>query len=78
MYITEMYKYEKDGTVYVSGEVPDGATILETMDILNAEEGNDLIRISDNENVGANIWLKDGDVKENYKEEEHKEDGQSE
>ena len=71
MYITNMYKYEKDGIVYVGGEVPEGATVLETMDILNAEEGNDLIRISDNENVGANIWLKDGDVKENYKEEEH-------
>lgn len=74
MYITNMYKYEKDGTVYVSGEVPDGATILETMDILNADDGYDLIRISDNENVGANIWLHNGDVKENYKEEKHKED----
>lgn len=72
MFITNMYKYEKDGTVYVGGEVPEGATVLETMDILNAEEGNDLIRISDNENMGANLWLKDGDVKENYKEEEHK------
>ena len=71
MYISNMYKYEKDGIVYVSGEVPEGATLIETMDILNAEEGNDLIRISDNENVGANIWLHDGDVKENYKEEEH-------
>ena len=71
MYITNMYKYEKDGIVYVGGEAPEGATVLETMDILNAEEGNDLIRISDNENVGANIWLKDVDVKENYKEEAH-------
>ena len=68
MYISNMYKYEKDGVVYVSGNVPDGATILETMDILNAEDGYDLVRIADDENVGANIWLKDGDVKENYKE----------
>ena len=68
MYISNMYKYEKDGVVYVGGNVPDGATILETMDILNAEDGYDLVRIADDENVGANIWLKDGDVKENYKE----------
>ena len=39
------------------------------MDILNSENGYDLIRISDNENVGSSIWLKNGDVKENYKEE---------
>ena len=71
MYINQVYKYEKDGIIYVGGEVPEGATILETMDILNAEDGYDLIRISDNENVGANIWLKNGDIKENYKEEEH-------
>jgi len=69
MYITNMYKYEKDGTVYVGGDVPEGAEILETMDILNAEDGYDLIRIADNENVGANVWLKDGDTQENYKEE---------
>lgn len=68
MYISNMYKYEKDGVVYVGGNVPEGATILETMDILNAEGGYDLVRIADDENVGANIWLKDGDVKENYKE----------
>lgn len=68
MYINNMYKYEKDGIVYVGGNVPEGATIIEIMDILNAEDGYDLVRISDNENVGSNIWLKDGDVKENYKE----------
>ena len=71
MYISNIYKYEKDGTVYVGGNVPEGATIIETMDILNAEDGNDLIRIADNENMGANLWLKDGDVQENYREEEH-------
>ena len=71
MYINQVYKYQKDGIVYVGGEVPEGATILETLDILNAENGYDLIRISNNENVGANIWLRDGDVKENYREEEH-------
>lgn len=68
MFITQVYKYEKDGIVYVGGNVPEDATILETMDILNAEEGFDLIRIADNENMGSSVWLKDGDVQENYKE----------
>lgn len=68
MYHTECYKYEKDGVVRVSANVSEGATILETMDILNAEEGYALIRISDNENVGSSVWLKDGDAEENYKE----------
>lgn len=73
MYITETYKYKHNGIVYVGGEVPEGAEILETLEILNAEDGYDLIRIHDNENMGANVWLKDGDSQDNYKEEEHKE-----
>lgn len=73
MHITETYKYKKDGIVYVGGEVPEGAEIIETMDILNAEDGYDLIRISDNENVGSSVWLHNGDVQENYREEERKE-----
>jgi len=68
MYVSQVYKYEKDGIVYVGGFVPEGATVLETMDILNANEGFELVRISDTENVGTSIWLKDGDVMENYKE----------
>lgn len=66
MFITQYYKYEKDGIVYVGGNVPEDATILETMDILNAEQGFDLIRKSDGENVGNSVWLHDGDVQENY------------
>ena len=73
MYITETYKYEKDGIVYVGEEVPEGATIIETMDILTAEEDMDLIRISDEENMGSSLWLHNGDVQENYREEEHEE-----
>lgn len=68
MYMTQMYKYEKDGIIYVAGEVPQDATILETMDILNADDGYELVRKSDGENVGVNIWLHDGDVQENYEE----------
>ena len=73
MNIVQYFKYEKDGVIGVSVTVPDGAEILETMDILCAEEGYDLVRISDEENVGNSIWLKDGDVQENYKEVERKE-----
>lgn len=36
------------------------------MDILNAEEGFDLVRKSDGENVGNSVWLKDGDTEDNY------------
>lgn len=72
MFITQVYKYRKDGIVYVGGNVPEGATVLETMDILNADEGFELVRIADNENVGSSIWLKDGDKKENYKEMEER------
>lgn len=74
MYITETHKYKHNGIVYVGGEVPEGAEILETLEILNAEDGYDLIRIHDNENMGANVWLRPGDLVENYKEEEHKDD----
>ena len=68
MYISQTYKYEYNGLVYVSANVPEDATILETMDILNAEEGFKLVRKSDDENVGNSIWLRDGDVQENYNE----------
>lgn len=73
MNIVQYFKYEKDNVVGVSVEVPDGATILETMDILCADNEKDLVRISDDKNVGSSIWLKNGDVEENYKEVEHKE-----
>ena len=69
MYITQVYKYENNGVIYVGGNVPEGATIIETMDILNAEEGFFFIRISDKENVGNSVWLHDGDKQENYTEE---------
>ena len=68
MFITQVYKYRKDGIVYVGGNLPQDATILETMNILNAENNYTLIRISDNEDIGTSIWLRDGDIQENYKE----------
>ena len=73
MYIVQYFKYEKDKVVGVSVKVPDGATTIETMDVLYADNDKDLVRISDNKNIGASIWLKNGDVQENYKEIEHKE-----
>ncbi len=66
MFITQVYKYEKDGIVYVGGNLPEDATILETMDILNAEEGFGLIRKSDGENVGNSVWLRNGNTQEDY------------
>ena len=66
MFITQTYKYRYNNIVYVGGEVPEGAEILETMDILNAEEGYTLIRKSDFEDVGNSVWLHNGDTQENY------------
>ena len=74
MYISQTYKYEYNGIIYVSANVPEGATILETMDILNAEDGYDLIRISDGENMGNSVWLHDGDTMDNYTEIEQQEE----
>lgn len=67
MFITQCYKYEYNDIVYVGGNVPEGATVLETMNILNAEEGYELLNIYSNETFGS-IWLKDGDTQENYRE----------
>jgi hypothetical protein len=72
MYITTVHKYKKDGVVFV-GKLPDGIEPIEAMTILNATDGFVLIRKSDNENFGSNVWLKDGDSQDNYIEEEHKE-----
>lgn len=66
MFITQTYKYKYNDIVYVGGEVPEGATILETMDILNAEEGYTLIRKSDFEDMGSSVWLHNGDIQDNY------------
>ena len=68
MFITQYYKYKYNGIIYVGGQVPECAEILETMDILNADDGYNLIRKSNNENIGNSIWLHDGDTQENYNE----------
>jgi len=68
MFITQIYKYRYNEIVYVGGEVPEGAEIFETMDILNAEEGFELVCIADKENVGTSVWLRNGDTKDNYTE----------
>ena len=71
MHIDKCYKYEKDGIIYVGGNLPEGAIILETMDILCAEDGYTLIRKSDFEDIGSSIWLKDDDTMENYGEKKY-------
>lgn len=68
MFITQCYKYELNGIVYVGGQVPEDVTILETMDILNAEEGYELVRKSDKENFGNSLWLHNDDTQDNYEE----------
>lgn len=73
MFITQSYKFELDNIVYVGANVPEGAEILETLNILNAEEGFELVRKSDSKNVGANIWLREGDSQDNYEEVERQE-----
>ena len=73
MYITNSYKYRKDGFDYVGGIVPEDAEVLETLDILNAEEDMDLVRISDGEIIGSSLWLHNEDTQDNYKEEPHQE-----
>lgn len=70
--MSKLYKYEKDGIVGV-GLLPEGATVLEEMDILNADEGYELVK--NGERIGASVWLKDGDTQDNYSEVEV-EDGQ--
>jgi hypothetical protein len=74
MYITEKYKYKKDNIIYIGSELPSDAEVLQTLYILNDEKGKDLIRLSDKENVGKNVWLKDNDTQENYIEVEKPED----
>lgn len=69
MFITQCYKYKLNGITYVGGNVPEGAEMIETMDILNAEEDYTLIRKSDGEDMSSSLWLRDGDFQENYHEE---------
>lgn len=74
MYITQCYKHELNGIVYVGGNLPEGAEIIENMDILNAEQGYELVRKSDKEDVGNSIWLHNDDTQDNYEEVEEKND----
>lgn len=72
MYIDITYVFRrKDGVIgYHCGEMPTGMEILEERTILHPDEGYDLMRISDQEILSA-VWLKDGDVQDNYIEIEH-------
>lgn len=68
MEIKKYYKYKKDGFVYTGSSTPDGAELIETMDVLFAEKGYALIRIKDNEYMGNSVWLKSGDSIDDYEE----------
>lgn len=74
MKIVQEHKYRSNGIVYVGGNVPDGAEIIETLNILVADDGKELQRKSDEKNVGTSIWLRDGDSQDNYVEVEIKDD----
>lgn len=73
MYIKTTYIGTLDGVAGIwCGFKPEGAIITEERDVLYPEEGYELERISDGERFSA-IWLKDGNVKENYIEVEENE-----
>ena len=64
-----MYKIKENGIIKITCKILKSSEVLEELNILVAEENMDLIRISDNENVGGSIWLKDNDTQDNYQEE---------
>ena len=66
MYITQTYKYKSNNVIYVGANVPEDAEVLETLNILNADEGYELVR--DGESIGNSVWLKEGDSQDNYAE----------
>ena len=74
MTIVQEYKYINNGIIYVGGSVPDGADVLETLNILVADHGKELHRKSDDKRVGTSIWLKDDDSQDNYVEVEKEND----
>lgn len=74
MYMVNMYRYELNGIVGISGELPEGATLLETLPILYADENFTLVRISDGEEMDS-VWLHDGDKAENYEERKKDDNG---
>ena len=66
MNITQIYKYKRNNIVFVGADLQKGDEVLETLDILNAEEGNELFLKSTNENIGTSVWLKENDSIDNY------------
>ena len=66
MYISQSYVYKINDIIGVSANLPKDATLLETMDVLYAEDNYELVRKSDNENVSNCIWLRNGDTQDNY------------
>ena len=68
MYIKITYVGTLDGVAGIwCGFKPEGAIITEERPVLYPEKGYELERIADKERFSA-VWLKDGDVQENYTE----------
>lgn len=60
------------GAIYC-GFKPEGVEVIEERQVLYPASGYELERISDKEHFSC-IWLKDGDVQENYTEVEKEDD----
>lgn len=56
--------YVCNGAMYC-GFKPEGAEVIEERQVLYPASGYELERISDKEHFSC-VWLKDGDVQENY------------
>lgn len=66
MQIKQNYKYKLNEIIYVSENIPENAEILETINILCADEGKILIKKATEKEMGTSIWLKDDDIQDNY------------
>lgn len=78
MNIVQTFKYEKDGKVGVGNKVPEGATVTETMNILQADKDKVLVRKQDGEVIGFSFWLREEDAQENYEEVDDKKSSEME
>lgn len=70
MNVTQVYKYKRNDIVFVGADLQKDDVVLETLDILDAEEGYELFLKSTNENIGTSVWLKENDNIDNYYEQQ--------
>ena len=74
MRITKIYKYEKDGVVSVGAlEVPKDSTMIEEMNILEADDGM-ILRKKGTRDETPSVWLHDDIKQEDFEELEMEEE----